>query len=60
MVEFIIGYRAAVDAVTDKRRLGLGIYALDEREWLILEQLRDVLKVNTRRCSLLSYGSSDY
>ena len=60
MVEFIIGYRAAVDAVTDKRRLGLGIYALDGRGWLILEQLRDVLKVNARRCSLLPYGSSDY
>ena len=45
MVAFVIKYRLAVDVVTDKRRLGLGMYALDKHEWKILEQLRGVLKV---------------
>jgi hypothetical protein len=45
MLDFVIKYRLAVDTVTDKRRLGLGIYALDEHEWRILEQMRGVLKV---------------
>ena len=45
MVDFIVDYRVPVDVVTDKRRLGLGDYALDEHEWKVLEQLQDVLVV---------------
>ena len=33
------------DIVTNKQRLGLGDYALDEHEWKVLEQLQDVLAV---------------
>ncbi|KIM57250.1 hypothetical protein SCLCIDRAFT_130856, partial [Scleroderma citrinum Foug A] len=39
MVDFIVDYHVPVDAVTNKRRLGLGNYALNEHEWKVLEQL---------------------
>ncbi|KAJ8591953.1 hypothetical protein M405DRAFT_685145, partial [Rhizopogon salebrosus TDB-379] len=45
MLEFAINYRKAIDAMTDKRKLGLGVYELDEHEWTLVMQLRDVLKV---------------
>ena len=46
MVDFVIIYRAPVDSITNKQSLGLGKYALDEHEWEVLKQLRDVLKVS--------------
>jgi len=46
MLEFAINYRRAIDAMTDKRKLGLGVYELDDREWTLVTQLRDVLKVS--------------
>ncbi|KIK17267.1 hypothetical protein PISMIDRAFT_111858, partial [Pisolithus microcarpus 441] len=45
MIDFILEYREPVDAITDKRRLGLATYALNEHEWVVLGQLRDVLKI---------------
>lgn len=53
MVDFIVDYHVPVDMVTDKRRLGLSDYALDEHEWKVLEQLRDVLAVRQllQRCN---------
>ncbi|KIM56043.1 hypothetical protein SCLCIDRAFT_133576 [Scleroderma citrinum Foug A] len=44
MADFIIDYRVPVDLMTNKRSLGLAMYALEEHEWDMLEQLRDVLK----------------
>ncbi|KIM50118.1 hypothetical protein SCLCIDRAFT_45630, partial [Scleroderma citrinum Foug A] len=44
MVDFIVNYHVPVDTMTDKQRLGLGNYTLDEHEWRVLEQLQDVLK----------------
>jgi hypothetical protein len=45
MLHFALEYRAAIDAMMDKRKLGLGDYELDDEEWTLVEQLRDILKV---------------
>ena len=50
MVDFGIDYYAVIEAVTDKWKLGLGRYAIDDEEWGLLRQLRDVLKVMSRHC----------
>ncbi|KAJ8591968.1 hypothetical protein M405DRAFT_891619, partial [Rhizopogon salebrosus TDB-379] len=34
--------------MTDKRKLGLGVYELDDHEWTLVTQLRDVLKHATQ------------
>ncbi|KIM54682.1 hypothetical protein SCLCIDRAFT_36097, partial [Scleroderma citrinum Foug A] len=39
MADFIVDYHVPVNAMTDKQRLGLGDYALNEHEWRVLEQL---------------------
>jgi hypothetical protein len=45
MLDFALEYRKAIDAITDTRKLGLGVYELNEDEWSLVRQLRDVLKV---------------
>jgi hypothetical protein len=45
MLDFALKYRVAIDGITDKHRLGLSSYGLDDHEWVLLEQLRDILKV---------------
>jgi hypothetical protein len=45
MLDFALLYRVAINAITDKARLGLVNLALDDDEWELLRQLRDVLKV---------------
>lgn len=45
MLDFAIIYRAALDKVTGDRDMNLRKYELDERDWEIAENLRDVLKV---------------
>ena len=52
MANFVVDYHVPVDAMVDKRKLGLGNYALDEHEWKVLGQLRDVLAVSKllQRC----------
>lgn len=45
MLDFALEYRKAIDAITDTRKLGLGAYELNEEEWSLVRQLRDVLKV---------------
>ena len=52
MVDFVVDYRVPVNTMTDKRRLGLGDYALNEHEWRVLEQLRDVLAVRKLQCCI--------
>lgn len=46
MLHFALEYRAAIDAMTDKRKLGMGDYELDDEEWTLVEQLQNVLKVS--------------
>lgn len=46
MANFVLEYQVPIDDITDKRRLGLTAYALDEHEWELLCQLQDVLKVH--------------
>jgi hypothetical protein len=50
MLDFVLKYRVAIDGITDKHKLGLSSYGLDDHEWVLLEQLHDVLKV-CRVCS---------
>ena len=45
MLSVAIDYRAAVDRLCAQRDSGLRAYELSEREWGILQNLRDVLKV---------------
>jgi len=45
MLNFALEYQKAIDGMTDKRRLGLGEYELTSHEWMLVKQLRDVLKV---------------
>jgi hypothetical protein len=46
MLDFALEYRKAIDVITDTRKLGLGAYELNEEEWSLVRQLRDVLKVS--------------
>ena len=46
MLDFALEYRKAIDAITDTCKLGLGAYELNEDEWSLVRQLRDVLKVS--------------
>ena len=46
MASFVVDYCVPVNAMANKQRLGLGDYALDEHEWKVLEQLRNVLVVS--------------
>jgi len=50
MLVFAIEYQEGIDSVTDKHRLGLSMYALEEDEWELLRQVRDVLKVMVFAC----------
>lgn len=52
MVDFIVNYHVPVDTMTDKQRLGLGNYTLDEHEWRVLEQLQDVQAVRKLQCCI--------
>ena len=52
MVDFVVDYRVPVNTMIDKQRLGLGDYALNEHEWRVLEQLRDVLAVRKLQCCI--------
>ena len=52
MADFIVDYCVPVDALADKRRLGLGDYTLNEHEWRVFEQLRDVLVVCKLQCCI--------
>ena len=46
MADFVVDYSVPVDAMSNKQRLSLGNYALNEHEWRVLGQLRDVLVVH--------------
>ena len=45
VADFMCEYHVAIEAITDKRRLGLTDLALDDHEWDLLKQLCGVLKV---------------
>ena len=47
MVDFRVLYDQVIKLVMDKRKLGLGDFAIDEHEWELLRQLHNVLKVRT-------------
>ena len=39
MSNFAVEYEVAIDIITDKHKLGLSSYALDEHEWELLRQV---------------------
>ncbi|KAF5309387.1 hypothetical protein D9619_012291 [Psilocybe cf. subviscida] len=45
MLEFAIEYREVIDAITDERDMKMRKYELDDTEWKIAEELRDILLV---------------
>lgn len=45
MLDFSVKYQAAIQEFTSNLKLGLRKYELDNEEWELAEQLRDVLKV---------------
>ena len=47
MVDFGVLYNQVIESLTDKRRLGLAEFTINEHEWDLLKQLREVLKVRT-------------
>ena len=46
MANFVVDYRVPIEDITDKHKLGLMAYALNDHEWDLLGQLRDMLKVH--------------
>lgn len=46
MLTFALEYRKGLDMMTDQWKLGLGEYELTPHEWMLVKQLRDVLKVS--------------
>jgi len=46
MLDFTVKYRMAIDTMTAARDLGLRNYELEQAEWKIAEDLREVLKVS--------------
>ena len=46
MLDFVLEYRAGIDVITDKNKLGVNQYTLGDEEWELLKQLRNVLKVS--------------
>jgi hypothetical protein len=52
MLSFALEYRQAIDTLTADRRHELRAYELSEREWIIVSQLCDVLKVRERHRSM--------
>lgn len=46
MLEFAVEYREALDAITGDKEMKLRKYEMDNEEWEIARQLRDVLKVS--------------
>lgn len=45
MLDFRVSYKQAIKTVTDKCKLGLAKFVIDEHEWELLKQLSNVLKV---------------
>ena len=45
-LDFAVEHEVAIDTIRDKHKVGLSSYALDEKEWELLRQVQDVLKVS--------------
>jgi hypothetical protein len=56
MLDFALDYQPAIDQIINEKEMKLWHYELSEEEWMIVKQLRDVLKV----CSslLIHYSCS--
>ncbi|KAG0702689.1 hypothetical protein DFH29DRAFT_804597, partial [Suillus ampliporus] len=44
ILNFSLNHQKAIDAMMDKRRLGLGKYELTPHEWTLVQQLHNILK----------------
>jgi len=52
MLEYAIEHQEAIDIVTQHWDLGLQKFELIDDEWMIVEQLRDVLKVHSNQVEM--------
>ncbi|KIM65712.1 hypothetical protein SCLCIDRAFT_22590 [Scleroderma citrinum Foug A] len=57
MLDFGVLYKQAIKTVTDKCKLGLAKFAIDEHEWELLKQLCNVLKVLKDAMLFLSHST---
>lgn len=46
MLVFAVDYRKVIDRIAGEKDMGLRDYEMDDEEWEIVQQLRDVLKVS--------------
>lgn len=44
LLDFSLTYREAIDEIAEERGMGLREYKLEDEDWVIVEQLRDILK----------------
>ena len=51
MLDFAVKYRNALDKVTSDRKNDLRRYEMDDNDWKLAEQLRNVLEVSLCRVS---------
>ena len=47
MLQFVLGYRKAIDAITADKTLKLRKFELDDEEWEVVGDLVDVLEVRS-------------
>ena len=50
MLDFAVKYRNALDKMTSDRKNDLHKYEMDDNDWKLAEQLRNVLEVSLRCC----------
>ena len=47
MLQFVLGYRKAIDAITADKTLKLRKFELDDEEWEVVGDLVDILEVRS-------------
>ncbi|KAH7918954.1 hypothetical protein BV22DRAFT_1023798 [Leucogyrophana mollusca] len=57
MLNFALEYRAVLDRITDRTRLGLGAYSVGEEEWTLAKQLQDILKILKHVTTFFSWST---
>ena len=57
MLEFAVEFREALDTITGDKEMKLRRYEMDNEEWEIAYQLRDVLKVSLVLSALIQSNS---
>ena len=59
ILDFALEYQAGMDGIVDQNKLGMSSYGLDDKEWMLLEQLHNILKAH-HSCELARDHDADY